>query len=279
MSHAVPEPDRGRPARGRAAASWTSLGPMVLGAAGILAALLLWQLYSTVGPVDPEHLPPPTIVLRQFFLNLTYVQFWVAIGHTLWAWFLGLVVSAVSGFIAGLVIGSSRFLREATHSTIEFLRPIPSVGLIPLAALLFGPRIGSELMIIVYACFWIVLIQVLYGIADIDKVADDTVRTMRMGPTDRAKYLVVPTLLPYLVTGIRLTATVALILAISVELIVGTPGLGHEVAKAQINGSAPALIALILTSGVFGISINTVMRFLERRVLFWHSSVRSEVAA
>lgn len=279
MSHAVPEPGLGRLPRRRVRVSWSSSGPIVLGAAGILASLVLWQLYSLLGPVDPEHLPPPTIVLRQFFLNLTYVQFWVAIGHTLWAWFLGLAVSAVAGFIAGLAIGSSRFLREATHSTIEFLRPIPSVGLIPLAALLFGPRIGSELMIIVYACFWIVLIQVLYGIADIDKVADDTVRTMRMGPKDRVKYLVFPTLLPYLVTGIRLTATVALILAISVELIVGTPGLGHEVAKAQINGSAPALIALILTSGVFGISINAVMRFLERRVLFWHSSIRSEVAA
>ena len=59
---------------------------------------------------------------------------------------------------------------------IEFLRPIPSVGLIPLAALLFGPRIGSELMIIVYACFWIVLIQVLYGIADIDTRALTRVR-------------------------------------------------------------------------------------------------------
>lgn len=273
------EPATRRRSRWWAALGPAALGPAVLGTVGILAFLALWQLYSTVGPVDPAHLPPPTSVLQQFAQDLTYTSFWAAIGHTLWAWLLGLVISTVAGFVVGLVIGSSRFLREATHSTIEFLRPIPSVGLIPLAALLFGPRIGSELMIIVYACFWIVLIQVLYGIADIDTVASETVATMQMGFKDRVVYLVFPTLSPYLMTGIRLTATVALILAISVELIVGTPGLGHEVARAQMNGSAPAMLALIITSGVLGMSINAVMRRIERRLLFWHFSVRSEMAS
>ncbi|MCK6211075.1 ABC transporter permease subunit [Georgenia sp. EYE_87] len=195
------------------------------------------------------------------------------------AWFLGLTISSVAGLLVGLVIGSSKFLREFTHTTIEFLRPIPSVGLIPVAALLFGPRLGSELLVVVYGCFFIALIQVLYGVADVDKVADDTVRTMRMNGLQRAWYLVFPTLLPFFVTGVRLAATVALILAISTELIVGTPGLGHAVATAQLNDAPAALFALILTAGLLGIIVNQVFRLIERKVLFWHSSVRGEAAA
>lgn len=268
-----------RAASERRRARWNAVGPAVLGVAGILGFLLTWQLFSSFGPVNPRHLPPPTVVIPVFVQNLGLAAFWATIGQTMWAWLLGLTFSTLGGLAVGLVIGSSRFLREATHSTIEFLRPIPSVGLIPLAALLFGPRIGSELLVVIYGCFWIVLIQVLYGVADVDKVANDTVRTMRMNWLDRARFLVFPTLLPYLITGVRLAATVALILAISSELIIGTPGLGKAVAQAQLNDNPPAMFALILTAGMLGIVVNMVFRFIERKVLFWHASVRSEVAA
>ncbi|MEC3851701.1 ABC transporter permease [Paenarthrobacter ureafaciens] len=265
--------------RVRRAARWTAVGPYVLGVAGILTALLAWELYSAFGPVSQHHLPPPSVVIPTFLTNFIFTAFWLTVGQTMWAWFLGLTIATLGGLAVGLLIGSSSFLRAATHTTVEFLRPIPAVGLIPLAALLFGPRIGAELLIVVYGCFWIVMIQVMYGITDIDKVADDTVRTLRMTWLQRVRHLVLPTLLPYLMTGIRLAATVALILAISSELIVGTPGIGRAVAQAQLNDNPPAMIALILTSGLLGILVNLIFRFIERKLLFWHSSVRSEVAA
>ncbi|WP_241650899.1 MULTISPECIES: ABC transporter permease [Paenarthrobacter] len=265
--------------RVRRAARWTAVGPYVLGVVGILTALLVWELYSAFGPVSQHHLPPPSVVIPTFLTNFTFTAFWLTVGQTMWAWFLGLTIATLGGLAVGLLIGSSSFLRAATHTTVEFLRPIPAVGLIPLAALLFGPRIGAELLIVIYGCFWIVMIQVMYGITDIDKVADDTVRTLRMTWLQRVRHLVLPTLLPYLMTGIRLAATVALILAISSELIVGTPGIGRAVAQAQLNDNPPAMIALILTSGLLGILVNLIFRFIERKVLFWHSSVRSEVAA
>jgi ABC-type nitrate/sulfonate/bicarbonate transport system permease component len=258
---------------------WLKLGPATLGICGILGFLGVWQAASMSGIVDPRHMPPPTAVLERFIANFAYTEFWVATGHTLRAWLLGVLVSTAAGLLFGVILGSSQFLIRATHSTVEFLRPIPAVALIPIAALLFGPRLGAELMIIIYACFWVVLIQVLYGIADLDKVALDTSRTLRMSFPQRVRYVIFPTLLPFLMTGLRLAATVALILAISVELIVGTPGLGQEVAFAQINGSAPAIYALIITSGLLGIAINTLMRALERKTLFWHESVRGGTPA
>lgn len=224
-------------------------------------------------------MPPPTVVLAQFFENFGDAGFWMATGYTLRAWLLGVVISTVAGLIVGIVIGSSPFLVQLTHTTVEFFRPIPAVALIPIAALLFGPSLGSELLIIIYACFWIVLIQVLYGIADLDKVATDTARTMNLSFLQYARHVVFPTLLPFLMTGLRLVATVSLILAISVELIVGTPGLGQAVAMAQINGATATLYALIITSGLLGIAINTLMRIVERKSLFWHESVRNGASA
>lgn len=257
---------------------WVHFGPPVLGVLGIVAFLVVWQLFSVFGPVSQHHFPPPTEVLPLFVKNFAFVSFWDAIGATMWAWLLGLTISTVGGTLLALVIGSSTVLREYTHSTVEFLRPIPSVALIPLAALLFGPRIGSELLVIVYGCVWIVFIQVLYGIADVDKIASETVRTFGFTWLQRVRYLVFPTLLPYLITGIRIAATVALILAVSAELIIGTAGLGKSVAQAQLNDNPPAMFTLILTAGLLGIVVNLVFRWIERRLLFWHSSVRMESA-
>ena len=108
-------------------------------------------------------------------------------------------------------------LRTVTASTIEFLRPIPSVALIPLVVVLYGVTITSTLVLVVYASFWQVLIQVLHGVADVDPVARDTAYAYHLGFRHRVRYVVWPTTLPYAVTGIRLATAVALILTITGE--------------------------------------------------------------
>lgn len=251
-------------------------GPL-LGLAGIAGFLLTWELIPRTGLVNPLYLPPASDVLGIFFSNLGLGAFWTAVGQTMTGWALGLLIAATAAVVLGLIIGSSTFLRRATNSTIEFLRPIPSVALIPLAVLLFGFKLESTLLLVVYASFWQVLIQVLYGVADVDPVASNTARSFGLGRLDRIRYVVWPTTLPYLMTGIRLAAAVALILAITAGLIIGSPGLGNEIALAQSGGAVAQMYALVLTTGVLGILINMGMRFIERRTLRWHSSVRGEV--
>jgi ABC-type nitrate/sulfonate/bicarbonate transport system permease component len=198
---------------------------------------------------------------------------------TLRTWALGLVIAVVAGIVLGMAIGSMPFLRAATATTIEFLRPIPSVALIPLAALLYGATIKSTLVLVIYASFWQVLVQVLHGIADVDPVARDTARAYKLTRLERIWYLFWPTALPYAVTGIRLAASVALILAITGELILGSPGLGQEIAVAQSSGAVPQMYALVVVTGVMGLCANIFARAAERRVLAWHPAVRSEVPA
>lgn len=249
----------------------------VLGVIGIIVFLGLWELTPVVGLVKAQYLPPASEVLLTLANDLGLTAFWVAVGQTMLAWFLGLAIAAVSGLVLGLVIGMSPFLRRFTNSTIEFLRPIPSVALIPIAVLLFGMKLESSLLLIVFACFWQVLIQVLYGVADVDNVAMQTARSYGFSYLQRVRDVVFPTLLPYLMTGIRLGASVALILAITAELLIGTPGLGKEIVLAQSGGAIAGMYALILAAGFLGVAINGVTRLVQRRVLSWHASVRGEV--
>ncbi|NNN36699.1 ABC transporter permease subunit [Streptomyces sp. S3(2020)] len=202
--------------------------------------------------------------------------FWSALGDTLTGWGLGLVIAVVAGVVAGVVIGSVPVLRAATASTIEFLRPIPSVALIPVAVLLYGTDLESKLLLVVYASFWQVLVQVLAGTQDADPVAEDTARSYRMGGWGRVRYVLWPTALPYVMTGVRLAATVALVLTITAELVIGSPGLGRELAVAQTSGAVPRVYAFVLVTGFLGVAVNLVARAVERRALHWHPSMRGE---
>jgi ABC-type nitrate/sulfonate/bicarbonate transport system permease component len=151
------------------------------------------------------------------------------------------------------------------------------VALIPLAVLVFGNTIRSTLLLVVYASFWQVLVQVLYGVADVDPVARDTARTFGLGRGARVRHVTWPTALPYVFTGIRLAAAVALILAITAELVIGIPGLGQQIGVAQSSGAVPRMYALVLVTGVIGVVVNVGFRAVERRALRWHTSVRGEV--
>src|SRR5699024_3372160 len=229
------------------------------------------------GIVDARYMPPASAAIGDLIVKFGDSVFWVAVWDTMRAWFIGMVIAVVAAAVLGFIIGSSNFLRKATNSTIEFMRPVPSVALIPLAVLIFGVGIESALLLIVYASFWQVLIQVLYGVADVDSVAMDTAKSYGLGMFQRIRYVIFPTALPYLMTGIRLAAAVALILAITAQLIIGSPGLGAEIARAQSGGAYVSMYSLVLATGLLGVIINMVMRAIERRVLSWHTSVRSEV--
>ncbi|MGM7670438.1 ABC transporter permease [Microbacterium sp. A93] len=247
-----------------------------LGAVGVVAFLAIWEIVSRLGLVDPRFVPPASEVLVRFGEYVIDMAFWRDVGSTMLSWSLGLVISVVAATVIGFLIGSSRFLERLTHSTIEFLRPVPSVALIPLAVLLFGTKIQAGLLLIVYAAFWQVLLQVIYGAKDVDPVADATARSYGLTRFQRIRHVMWPTALPYLMTGIRLAAAVALILAITAELIIGTPGLGKQIAETREGGDITGMYALILATGLIGVAINLVVRFVERRVLAWHTSVRTE---
>ncbi|HWM17667.1 MAG TPA: ABC transporter permease [Microbacterium sp.] len=260
----------------RSSRSRRSVRKFVLGVTGIVGFLVVWQLIPTLGIISPRFLPYATETLGQLFEDFRDLEFWRNVGRTMTSWFLGLLIASVAAIVLGTIIGLVPFLRRATHTTVEFLRPIPSVALVPLAILVYGLQLQAALVIIVYATFWQVFVQVLYGVADVDTVARDTARSFGLSRAERIRFLVLPTALPYLMTGLRLGASVALILAVTAELVITNSGLGGMIVFAQSAGDVVQVYAIVIVTGILGLVVNLIFRLIERRSLSWHQSVRGE---
>ena len=248
------------------------------GLLGCLALALSWEALPRLGLLGVDYFPPLSAVLLELWGMLGETELYEYMGSTLRTWGIGLCLASALGIAAGLLIGLVPGLRAYTHSTIEFLRPIPSVSLIPGVILVFGSRYQSGVVLITYAAFWPVLLQVLYGLADTDAVARDTARSFRFSRWGYIRHVAWPTLLLFLWTGLRLAAATALVLAVTAEMVIGTVGLGRGIMVAQSSNATTHMYALILVTGLLGVVINLGARALERKALHWHVSVRSELA-
>lgn len=244
-------------------------------AIGVMVLALLWEIAPRAGLVRPEFFPPLTVVLGKLAQLGGTAEFWGYLVSTVRTWLLGLAIATLAGIAAGLFIGFTPGARKYTHSTIEFLRPIPSVALIPGVILLFGSRYQSGVVLITYAAFWQVLLQMLYGLSDIDTMARDTARSYRFSTLGFVRHVAWPTLLPFLFTGLRLAAAMALVLAVTAEMVIGSQGLGRGIVVAQASNATAEAYAYVLVAGLLGVAINMAARSLEKRILQWHPSVRA----
>jgi ABC-type nitrate/sulfonate/bicarbonate transport system permease component len=250
------------------AAAW---GPPVV---AVLCALALWELVVRAGLLSETSFPPMTETVAELGRQLGTGDFWSAVANTLQGWALGLGLAILLGVPAGILVGSSRLAYRALRVPIEFLRPIPSVALIPLAVLVYGTGLQSKVFLATFASFWPLLIQTIYGVQDVDPVATDTARAFQLGRFERLRRITVPSAVPYIATGIRIASAVALILCVTAELVIGSAGLGREINSASSGGNVDLMYAMIIATGLLGWLLNIAATMVERRVLHWHPSQR-----
>jgi ABC-type nitrate/sulfonate/bicarbonate transport system permease component len=225
--------------------------------------------------VLPRHAFPPLSQTASTLADeLRTDHFWRDTADTMKGWAYGLAIAAAFAVPLGIAIGASALVYRAVRVVVEFLRPIPSVALIPLAVLVWGTGFESKLFLVVFASFWPLFIQTLYGMRDVDPVTIDTARSYGLGRVSRMVWVTLPGALPYVATGLRISSSVALILAVTAELVIGAPGLGAAITLANAHGNVRLMYALIVATGVLGWLLNTLFAQAERRVLHWHPSQR-----
>ena len=106
--------------------------------------------------------------------------YWTAIPHTLEGWAIGLAIAIAIAVPVGLALGFNEVLYRAARPVIEFLRPVPSVALIPLAILIYGTGLQSKVFLVAFAATWPLLIQTIYGARDLDPLQLETARSFRI---------------------------------------------------------------------------------------------------
>jgi ABC-type nitrate/sulfonate/bicarbonate transport system permease component len=244
----------------------------------IAGALGLWELLTRSGILNPHHVPPMTDTVAELAQLLQESSFWSAVGSTLQGWALGLGIAAALAIPLGILIGSSATAYRAVRFVVEFLRPIPSVALVPLAVLIYGVGLESKVFLAAFASFWPLFVQTLYGVQDVDPVATDTARSFGLNGFERLFRIKLPSAVPYIATGLRISSSVALILAVTAEIVIGSAGLGREINIARQGGAIELMYALIITTGLLGWALNIATTRAERRVLHWHPSHRQVTA-
>ncbi len=199
------------------------------------------------------------------------------LGTTLHTYAEGLLLAIAIGVPAGVLIGTSRTLRDATSVLIELLRPIPAVALIPLSLVLFGLGTSMHRNVVAFAALWPILINTIYGVRGTDRFLHDVARTSGVGPVGRLVRVTLPAALPSIATGIRISASLALLVCVTAEFVVGTAGgggIGSYMAVQQNAFRIPELYSAILAAALLGYLVNAGLRAAERRAIFWGGEER-----
>ncbi|MGI5421295.1 ABC transporter permease [Actinomadura luteofluorescens] len=251
-----------------------NLRRIVLGAAGVAGLVAVVEVVSRSGLVDETALPPASTVIREAAKLAVDAEFLADVGATVTAWFGGLVLAVLVAVPLGVLLGSVPVLGTASRALVELLRPIPSVALIPLAIILFADPTQMKMSLIFYACLWPILINTLYALRDVDPVAKESLRSFGFGTLSVLWRVSLPSASPFIATGIRIAASVALIVVISTELLAGgVNGVGIYLGDTQSGGGrTDLLLAGACWAGVLGLLANTALFALERIVFRWQTA-------
>ncbi len=247
------------------------------GAAGLGVLAATGELLSRLEIVDPSSLPPASSMLMAAGRLLVDTVFLGHLAGTLTAWVAGLAVAALFAVPVGILLGSSRPTYRAAVAAIELLRPIPSVALIPAVVLVLGRGLDMKIVLIAYACGWPILLNTIYGMRDVDPLARETARVFGLRPRAVLWRVALPAASPYIVTGLRIAAPIALIVAVSAELIAGgSNGIGvWMLANSQAGVRRDLLFGGIVISGLLGLALTALLAAGERRLIGWHEQHRA----
>lgn len=233
-----------------------------------------WQMLAMTHSVSGDILPRPMDVVHRFGTIIVRSETRTAIRQTLSAWLVGLALAFVVGVLLGAVLGGSTAFYRYARFTVDFLRSVPAIALIPLALLFFGTTFKMKIALIFFAAVWAVLIQMIHAVWDIDPMNLEVARSYRLNRRRRFLWITLPSVAPHVATGLRLASTLALLMCVASELLGGAPGLGYLLFRTQQGGppADPYVYGLIVA--VLALIVDTVFRLVERRVLKWHPEHR-----
>lgn len=236
-------------------------------AVGVIAVLEL--LTATV--LVSVYVPRPSEVGTSLWTLIRDGSLTSATGATLQTFALGLAIATVGGVVIGGLLGTFPTLYRACRLIIEFLRPLPSVALIPFIILRFGVGQSAGVIMASYAAFWPILFNTCFAIRDVNPVSLDVARVFGVGRIATIWRVRLPSAASGIAAGIRISSAIALILAITVEMITSSGGLGYFIMRMQTAIRPADMYAGIVAVGIIGWLVNLLARVIERRAIYWRT--------
>jgi sulfonate transport system permease protein len=231
--------------------------------ATLLAALEWWA--RTVGR-GSDAVAPPSAAMRALLLALGDGSLLAATGFTLGSAALGLLLGSALGIALGTLLGLSRRAAQAGFLSIEVLRPVPSVALIPLAMLVFGFGLRMQVSVVAFATFWPMLVLTQAAVQQVEPQLLEVARALQLPPFKRFVSVVLPAIVPRLFVALRLSVAIALVVAVTVEIAANPHGMGYALMIAQQSLDPALMLAWLFWIGVIGFGVNALTLRLQRGV-------------
>lgn len=233
--------------------------------------ILVWWMASHFRWLPPEILPAPLEVFIAFFELAVTSTFWLAFFQTVRAALLGLGLSIAIGVPVGLVLGMLPPVERTTRFLMDLGRAFPVIALLPVMILILGVTVEMEVTVIVLGVVWPIIVQTTYGSRRLDPVIRDTVKTYRITVPLRFLKVVLPAASPFIMTGVRVATSVSILIAMGVEILGRTPGMGFQLGMAQVDGAPDVALAYVLYAGLLGMTLNALIQLAEDKLIVWNA--------
>lgn len=232
-----------------------------------LVLLAAWEAVSRAGWADTIYMPAPSAILSAFIGMLLSGELVRHAGASLQRMLLGLTLALLLALPLGLAVGRSSRLKVWVRPTLELLRQIPPMALIPLAILWLGIDLAGKMFIVAYACFWPIFYNAALGAEEVPGILLRAARVMELSAVRTFLRVVLPAALPAVFVGVRISVGLSLITLLVAEMVGASDGLGFLVIYSQRQFQTAKMIAAVLAIGLIGYGLNELVRFVERRVL------------
>lgn len=236
------------------------------GLATIALCLAAWELAVRTGVLRYDYLPAPSAIGGGLVALLRSGELAADLLHTLAAVLMGWAIALLIGVAGGVALGYSAALRRYTMATIEVLRPMPGVAFVPVALLLFGFSLQTELMVIVLPALWPILVNTAGGVSGIERRLYDVAATFRLPRGAVIRAILVPAAMPAIIVGARLGMGLALVMAVIAEMVGNPEGLGYAIVREQQALRPDRMFADLAVIGVLGILLNAATLALGERL-------------
>jgi sulfonate transport system permease protein len=240
--------------------------------------LVLWSLSSAEGWLPDQLLPAPSAVWEQLVENAASGDLWTNTLISLQRVGEGFALGALAGLLVGASIGLSRTLREMVDPLFLFLAQVPPLGWIPLLILAVGIDEGMKVTVIAWASFVPVVLNVAQGMRDVPPGLRELGRVLTFDPWFVLTRIVLPAAVPQIFTGLREGLANAWQTMVAAELFASSEGLGYLIALGRQLFQLDLVLAMVVVLGVVGLAVNGGMALIERRLLRWQGTVRSQLA-
>jgi sulfonate transport system permease protein len=237
-----------------------------------VSLLVIWQVLASYGIINRRFSSSPVDIIAALWKLAVNGQLFDSLWISLVRAFLGLALGGSLGLLAGLVAGLSRLGEDALDSTIQAIRTLPFLGLVPLFILWFGLGETPRILLVALGTFFPIYLNVFKGLRGVEERLIELGRSYGLNRWELIRDIILPAALPNALVGLRYSLGIAWLVLVIAEQINATSGLGWLIIKASELAQTSVIMMVLAVYALIGILADAIVRLIETRALRWQRS-------